>query len=221
MHTALLIGATGLVGDYLLRQLLADEQSGHIKVFTRRPTGYQNPRLEEHIVDFDQPREWNHLLQGDVLFSSLGTTLAQAGSQQAQYQVDYHYQYQAAQAAAENGVTTYVLISSTGADAEALLFYSRMKGELERDAKRLPFQRIRILQPGILAGSRSESRPAEKLGLWLATAASTMPLLRSYRPIHARTVARAMRHAALDKTPGVQTYALEQVFTLAGKSESE
>ncbi|WP_246285490.1 NAD(P)H-binding protein [Hymenobacter lapidiphilus] len=217
MNTALLIGATGLVGDYLLRQLLADEQWQHIKVFTRRPTGYQNPRLEEHTVDFDQPRTWNHLLQGDVLFSSLGTTLAQAGSQQAQYQVDYSYQYQAAQAAAENGVQAYVLVSSTGADAEALLFYNRMKGELERDIKRLPFQRIRIIQPGILAGPRAETRPAEKVGLWLATAASTMPLLRSYRPIHGRTVARAMRRAALDETPGVQTDTLEEVFTRAGK----
>ena len=99
------------------------------------------------------------------------------------------------------------------------MFYSRMKGELERDVKRLPFQRIHILQPGILAGSRTEKRPAEKVGLWLATAASTMPLLHSYRPIHARTVARAMRHAALDETPGVHTHTLEEVFTLAGTKE--
>ncbi len=220
MSTALLIGATGLVGDYLLRQLLADEQFTHLKVFTRRPTGYQNPRLEEYIVDFDQPRTWNEELRGDVLFSSLGTTLSQAGGQQEQYLVDYTYQFQAAQAAAENGVPTYVLVSSAGADAESLLFYNRMKGELERDIKRLPFQRIRIIQPGILAGPRTEQRLGEKVGLWLATAASTIPLLHSYRPIHARTVARAMHHAALDETPGVQTDSLEQVFTRAGKEGS-
>ena len=220
MYTALLIGATGLVGDHLLRQLLLDDQFTHLKVFTRRPTGYQNPKLEEHLVDFDQPRDWNHLLRGDVLFSSLGTTLRQAGSQEAQYTVDYTYQFQAAQAAAENGVATYVLVSSAGADADAFVFYSRMKGELERDIKRLPFQRIRILRPGILAGSRSEPRLGEKVGLWLATAASTMPLLHAYRPVHGRTVARAMRNAALDETPGVQTDSLEEVFTRAGREQA-
>ncbi|MBT9394246.1 NAD(P)H-binding protein [Hymenobacter sp. NST-14] len=212
-----MIGATGLVGDHLLRQLLSDDRFTHLHVFTRRPTGYQNPKLEEHLVDFDQPRDWNHLLRGDVLFSSLGTTLSQAGSQEAQYTVDYTYQFQAAQAAAENGVPAYVLVSSAGADADAFVFYSRMKGELERDIKRLPFQRIRILRPGILAGSRSEPRLGERVGLWLATVASAMPLLRSYRPIHGRTVARAMLHSALDERSGVQVETLEDVFRVAGK----
>lgn len=219
MPTALLIGATGLVGDQLLRQLLLDARFSRISVFTRRPTGYQNPRLEEHIVNFDQPRDWNQLLHGDVLFSCLGTTLQQAGSQDAQYLVDYTYQFQAARAAAENGVAAYALVSSTGADADSLLFYTRMKGELERDVKRLPFQCIRILQPGILAGQREQRRLGEKVGLWLATVVSAMPLLHSYRPIHARTVARALRQAALDTTPGIQTYALEQVFERAGKRD--
>ncbi|RSK33063.1 NAD(P)H-binding protein [Hymenobacter metallilatus] len=217
MYTALLVGATGLVGDYLLRQLLLDERFSHLKVFTRRPTGYQNPKLEEHLVDFNQPRTWNHLLTGDVLFSALGTTLRQAGGQQAQYKVDYTYQFQAAKAAAENGVPAYVLVSSAGADADALVFYSRMKGELERDIKRLPFRRISILQPGVLAGSRQQPRLGEKLGVLLATVAGTIPPLRAYRPVHGRTVAQAMIHAALNETPGVQTATLEDVFTLAGE----
>lgn len=215
MYSALLIGATGLVGDYLLRQLLLDDRFTHLKVFTRRPTGYQNPKLEEHLVDFDQPRAWNHLLIGDVLFSSLGTTLRQAGSQDGQYKVDYTYQFEAAQAAAENGVPAYVLVSSANADADALVFYSRLKGELERDIKRLPFRRIRILQPGILAGNRTAPRLGEKLGLLLATVAGTMPLLHAYRPIHARTVAQAMINSAIDPTPGVQTDTLEDVFRRA------
>ncbi|MDU0368792.1 NADH-quinone oxidoreductase subunit F [Hymenobacter endophyticus] len=217
MNTALLVGSTGLVGNYLLGQLLLDDRFTHLKVFTRRPTGYQNAKLEEHVVDFDHPRDWGHLLRGDVLFSSLGTTLRQAGSQRAQHRVDYTYQLDAAKAAAENGVHTYVLVSSANADPDALVFYSRMKGELERDAKRLPFQRIRILQPGILAGSRQEPRLGEKLGVLLATAAGALPMLHHYRPIHGRTVAQAMINAALDETPGVQTDTLEGVFTRAGK----
>lgn len=215
MKTALLLGATGLVGDYLLRQLLLDDRFGTIRIFTRRPTGYQNAKLEEHIVDFRQPQQWSPLLTGDVLFSTLGTTLKQAGSQQAQYEIDYTYQFQAAQAAAENGVEAYVLVSSAGADAESLLFYSRMKGELERDIKKLPFRRIRILQPGMLAGPRQEPRTGEKIGLVLGSVLSQLPLLRQYRPIHARTVAQALLNAGLDETSGVRTDTLEGVFTRA------
>jgi len=218
MKTALLIGATGLVGNYLLRQLLSDDRFDRIKVFTRRPTGFQNPaRLEEHLVDFDQSEQWQHLLTGDVLFSALGTTLRQAGSAAAQYKVDYTYQYRTAEGAAHNGVRTYVLVSSAGADADAFVFYSRMKGELERAVKRLPFQRIRILQPGMLAGARSEKRLAERIALPLTALIAKLPGLHQYRPIHGREVAQAMINAAFDEKPGVQTDTLESVFTRAKK----
>ncbi|WP_167855351.1 NAD(P)H-binding protein [Hymenobacter wooponensis] len=215
MKTAILIGATGLVGDYLLRQLLLDDRFTSIKVFTRRPTGYQNPKLQEHLVDFQQPQQWSELLTGDVLFSTLGTTLKQAGSQAAQYEIDYTYQYRAAQAAAEHGVEALVLVSSAGADAHSMIFYSRMKGELERDVKKLPFRRIRVLQPGMLAGARKEPRTGERIGLALGSLLGQVPVLRQYRPIHGRTVAQAMINAALDDTPGVQTITLEDVFIRA------
>lgn len=218
MRTALLIGATGLVGDHLLRQLLLDERFDRLKVFVRRPTGYQSPKLEEHVVDFDQPQAWSEALTGDVLFSTLGTTLRQAGSQEAQYKVDYTYQYRTAQAAASHGVPVLVLVSSAGADADSFVFYNRMKGELERDIKRLPFQRIRILQPGVLAGGRAQVRLGEKIGLVLASVVGAVPPLRGYRPVHARIVAQAMINAALDETPGVSTDTLEGVFTRAGQA---
>lgn len=218
MPTALLIGATGLVGDHLLRQLLLDERFDRLKVFVRRPTGYQSPKLEEQVVDFDQPQTWSEALTGDVLFSTLGTTLRQAGSQEAQYKVDYTYQYRTAQAAAANGVSAFVLVSSAGADADSFVFYNRMKGELERDIKRLPFRRIRILQPGVLAGGRAQVRLGEKIGLVLASVVGAVPPLRAYRPIHARVVAQAMINAALDEAPGVSTDTLGGVFTRAGET---
>jgi uncharacterized protein YbjT (DUF2867 family) len=218
MKTALVIGATGLVGDYLLRQLLLDPRFERIKVFTRRPTGYHNPaKLEEHIVDFDKPAEWQELLQGEVLFSALGTTRKQAGSQEAQYRVDHTYQLQTAEYAARNGTDTYVLVSAAGADKDSALFYNRLKGELERDVQALAFARIRILQPGVLAGPRAEARPLERLGIGAAALLGTVPLLRKYRPIHARTVARAMINASFDEQAGVQVDTLEEVFRRAGE----
>jgi uncharacterized protein YbjT (DUF2867 family) len=218
MKIALLIGATGLVGNYLLRQLLSDNRFATIKIFVRRPTGFKNPaKLEEHIVNFDEPEKWQHLLAGDVLFSTLGTTLRQAGSHHAQYKVDYTYQYRAAEAAAQNGVKTYVLVSSASADPDAFVFYMRMKGELERSIKRLPFQRIRIIQPGMLAGNRPEPRIAERIALPLAALLARVPGLAPYRPIHGREVANAMINAALDEKPGVQVDSLEGVFKRAAQ----
>lgn len=216
--TALVIGATGLVGDYLLRQLLTDTRFERVKVFTRRPTGYHNPaKLEEHIVDFDKPSEWQELLKGDVLFSALGTTLRQAGSKDDQYRVDHTYQLQTAENAARNGVDTYVLVSSTGADKDSTIFYNRMKGELERDVQALAFARTRILQPGVLAGPRPKTRPLEKLGIGAAALLGQLPGLRKYRPIHGRTVAKAMINASLDEEVGVQVDALDGVFRRAGE----
>ncbi|MBO0357812.1 NAD(P)H-binding protein [Hymenobacter sp. BT186] len=216
MKIALLIGSTGLVGNYLLRQLLSDERFSTVKVFARRSTGFQNPaKLEEHIVDFEAPEKWQHLLTGDVLFSALGTTLRQAGSQQAQYRVDYTYQYRTAEAAAQNGVKTYVLVSAASADPDSFMFYTRMKGELERSVKRLPFQRIRIIQPGMLAGNRQEPRLAERIALPLAALVAYLPGLAPYRPIHGREVAQAMINAALDEKSGVQVDTLEGVFKRA------
>ena len=115
MKTAIVIGATGLVGSALTSQLLEHPEFSGVKVFVRRSTHLSHQKLREHIVDFDKIDDWKHLLQGDVLFSAMGTTLNKAGSKAAQYRIDYTYQYNVAAAAASNGVPAYVLISSAGA----------------------------------------------------------------------------------------------------------
>ena len=109
---ALVIGATGAVGMDLVEQLLKDDAFERVTVFVRRPLAVENPKLTVHIIDFDHPEQWRELLQGDVLFSCLGTTIKAAGSQEAQWKVDYTYQYEAAKAARENGVEAYALVSS-------------------------------------------------------------------------------------------------------------
>lgn len=215
--TALVIGATGLVGRQLVEQLLADARFGKVRVFVRRSLERRHPKLEEHIVDFDRPQDWREQVKGYVLFSALGTTIKKAGSQEAQYRIDHTYQYETAQAAAQNGVPVYVLVSSAGASEGSRIFYSRMKGELERDVKTLPFSAIHIIQPGILAGQREEFRLGERIGLGLMSVLQYVPGLKAYRPIDASLVARAMIRAALREEPGVYTYTLEEVFRLAGR----
>jgi uncharacterized protein YbjT (DUF2867 family) len=215
MKTTLLIGATGLVGSYLLDLLLKDSRFDKIKVFTRRSTGKKDIKLEEFVIDFDNIEEWSHHLSGDVLFSALGTTISKAGSKDEQYKIDFTYQYNVADQAAKNGVGTYVLVSSAGADPSSKIFYSRMKGELEKTVSKLKFQNIRIIQPGILDGERSESRPMEKLVISVSRGLIYIPGLKKFRPIHAETVAKAMINAFFDGSAGICTYTLEEVFALA------
>lgn len=215
MKTALVIGATGLVGSELLNVLLADNRFDKVRVFVRRSTGNSHTKLEEHIVNFDAIDTWKQSLTGDVLFSAMGTTLKQAGSKDAQYKIDYTYQYNVAKAASENGVPQYVLISSAGASPQSRIFYSRMKGELEEAVKKLTFSNIHILQPGMLQGHRQEPRAGERIGIAVLSVLRSIPGLKKYRPIEGRTVARAMIHAAFRENARVEIWTLENVFTLA------
>ncbi len=211
---AVVVGATGLVGADLVRQLLADERFAAVATLVRRAGATPaHPKLVEHVVDFDAPDAWAPLVAGDVLFSALGTTIRAAGSQAAQYRVDHGYQLAAARAARANRVPTYVLVSSAGASPRSRLFYSRMKGELERDVEALALERTRILRPGMLDGDRREHRTGERLALRILRPLSPV-LPAPARPIHATIVARAAIAAALDPAPGIVRLEPADLFRL-------
>lgn len=212
MQKAIIIGASGMVGTQLLKQVLASDQYSEVLSLVRKPGTITHPKLSEITVDFSQPIDWEHLVTGDVLFSTLGTTLAKAGSKDAQYQVDFHYQYNVAKAAAKNEVNAYVLVSSAGASAKSGNFYLKMKGQLEDAVKMLPFNVFSILQPGQLDGQRKEKRITENLALKIMYGFNQLGLLKKYRPIHAEEVAKAMLKVAFKKQSG--TYTLDQIFDL-------
>lgn len=191
--TAIVIGATGLVGNALVQQLITDEQYGRIVILHRRSIGIHHPKLEVHIVNFDQPDTWRDLVKGDVLFSAMGTTLRKAGSKAAQYQVDFTYQYEVAKAASANQVPQYVLVSAAMAKPTSPFFYAKMKGQLEAAITTLSFQYIHIFQPGLLTGERKERRRAEEWSAVILGWIAKIPLLGHWRPISGEEVARAMR----------------------------
>ena len=137
---ALVIGATGSVGKDLVQQLIEDSSVERIDIFVRREVKIPAAKVVAHVVDFDHPETWADQLKGDVLFSCLGTTIRAAGSQDAQWKVDYTYQYEAAKAAKANGVKTYVLVSSVGANARSKVFYTKMKGALDEAVQELGFE---------------------------------------------------------------------------------
>lgn len=215
MKTAIILGATGLVGKQLLKELLANYSFDTVKIFVRRSTGITHPKLKEHIIDFDKPADWKDLVTGDVLFSAFGTTLAKAGSKEAQYRIDYTYQYQIAKIASANNVPVYVLVSAAGANPSSSFFYPRIKGELERDVTLLPFRTIHILRPGLLAGDREEKRMGEVIGYKVLNLLTRIPGLKQYKPILDIQVAKAMIHASLKEDAGTYKYTLSELFDLA------
>ena len=194
--TANIIGATGLVGKQLVLQLLDDKNFDKVRIFVRRDTGIQHPKLEQQIVDFSKQESWEKLLTGDVLFSALGTTLKQAGSKKKQYEIDFTYNLNFAQKAKENGIENYVLVSSVGANSKSGIFYTRMKGELDEAVAKIGFENLVILRPASLTGDRKEKRIAEKISIPVLNVLTGFTM-KKYRPISDKVVANAMINAAL------------------------
>ncbi len=211
-NVAIVVGATGLVGEHLVSQLLSRTEFDIIRIFVRRPIGLVHPNLEEHLIDFDQPETWRDLVKGEVLYSCLGTTIKTAKTKENQYLVDFTYQYEFARAAASNGVPVYILVSSMGADARSSIFYSRMKGELENAVSALKFNKLLIFRPSILEGERAENRSGEKFGL-VFLRFITHFALKNYQPTPADWLAAAMIRMSLDETEGIRVIEGEKILT--------
>jgi len=214
---ALVAGATGLVGSLLLDELLAAPDFGRIYAITRRPLLREHPRLANRTVQFDRIGEQLRGLACQVGFCCLGTTLREAGSEEAFRAVDHDAVLAFARAALETGVQRFVVVSSVGADPASANFYLRVKGETEQALARVGFETLDILQPGLLMGARREWRPLEvlaRVGMPLVN-----PLLRGarqqYRGIPARTVAQAMVGAARAHRRGVHRITYGGMLALA------
>ncbi|MFZ1282372.1 MAG: NAD(P)H-binding protein [Ignavibacteriaceae bacterium] len=214
MKTAIIIGATGLVGSFITLKLLDDNRYDKVKVFVRRSLEIVHSKLEENIVDFEKIDSWKELLICDELFSALGTTIKKAGSKETQYKIDFTYQHEIAEAASNNGVKNYFLVSSLGADYKSSNFYLRMKGNLDEKVQQLNFERIRIFRPSILIGLRSETRLGETLGIKIAgVITKIIPALKKYKPIKASLVAEAMIKSANQTTlEKIKIYQSEEIF---------
>ena len=200
---ALVIGATGAVGKDLVQQLIEDNSVERIDIFVRREVKIPAAKVVANVVDFDHLETWTDQLQGDVLFSCLGTTIRVAGSQDAQWKVDYTYQYDAAKAAKANGVKNYVLVSSVGANAKSKVFYTKMKGALDDAVQQLGFEACFILRPPSLIRKGSD-RFGEKVGILALKAFNAIGLMRSFTPMPTEAVAAAMIRLAKSGRQGVE-----------------
>jgi uncharacterized protein YbjT (DUF2867 family) len=205
MQTAIVVGATGATGQQLVQRLIEDAHFSKITIFTRSAFLVKHAKIEAHTVDFNLIDQWKHLIKGDVLFSTMGTTVKQAGSQVAQFKVDYTYQYNVAKAAAENNVHTYVLVSAAGARPQSLLFYFKIKCELEEAVKQLPFKSIHIFKPGLLDRAVRD-RKAETIGIKVINAFNKIGLLKSMKALHVHDLAEKMCIVSKSKLLGIHIY---------------
>ena len=202
--TALVIGATGATGSDLVSLLLEEEEFDKVHIFVRRDPCVHHEKLEIHIIDFDKLEEWKDLLKGDVLFSTLGTTIKKAGSQQAQWKIDYTYQYEVARAAKANGVDVMCLVSSAWSTSKSRMFYTRMKGQLEDDVKKIGFRSLSIMRPPSLIRKDSD-RFGERISVSLLKALNNLGVLRDIRPMPTSQVAHAMIVMAKQNKDGAFT----------------
>jgi len=205
MATAWLAGASGLVGGALLRRLLQDDHFERVVSFGRRSLPIQDPKLVQVETDFSSDGVFDAAAAPAVAFSCLGTTIRKAGSQEAFRRVDHDAVLAFAQAARRRGASTFIHVSSLGADPGSRAFYGRVKGETERDVQALGFARVHALRPSILDGDRDERRPAERVGLVIGLALA--PLLGKYRPTPVRAVAATM--VALARSPSTGSHVVE------------
>ncbi|MFN3503508.1 MAG: NAD-dependent dehydratase [Allorhizobium sp.] len=200
MHL-LLLGATGLVGSHVLNLALADPRVSTVTAPTRRPLP-ERPSLSAPIVDFDDLPEDPSIWSADAVICALGTTLKTAGSRERFRQVDHYYPLEIARLAKAHGARAFVLNSAKGADVKSLFFYSRVKGETERDILQLGFERTVLVRPGLIDGPRQEPRPMEQ---WAGRVLSMLnPILpSSLKANPPEAIARAMLDAAVSAAPGV------------------
>ncbi len=208
---AIIVGATGATGKDLLSMLLTDSIFEKISIFVRRETPISNRKLNIKVIDFNKPEEWQKLVKGDVLFSCLGTTLKAAGSKDAQWKIDYEYQYEFAKAAKENGVPNYVLVSSSSASTKSPFFYTKMKGQLEEDIKKLGFEKTIIFNPPLLE-RKNTKRAGEVWGSKIFKFLNALGILKSQKPVPTEILARAMINALKELNKGTHQIKEQEVL---------
>lgn len=207
---ALLIGATGSTGKFLLDELIQDDDYSAVTIFVRRSTGRSHPKLVEHVIDFSNLAQYSELITGDVLFSCLGTTLKDAGSQQKQWEIDFEIPANFARIARENRVSSIVLVSSADASPSSKIFYSRMKGELETTIAELNFGQYIIFRPGLLLREGTD-RTGEKVLVKILHFFNTIGLFKKYKPLPTSILAMKLAKAPWKMPQGTSVLKLQEI----------
>jgi len=192
--SAIVFGATGLVGSHLINILISDNRYDQIKVFTRRKLTIKNPKIKEYVIDLFHIKNYSENVKGDDLFYCIGTTSKKSKSKEEYREIEYQLPLNIAKIATKNNIQNFVIISSIGANAMSKSLYLQNKGELEDVLLKLSLNSLIILRPSLLLGKRSEFRIWEELGKYIFYPFSFLMFgkFKKYRPIKASDVAKCM-----------------------------
>ncbi|WP_194851774.1 NAD-dependent epimerase/dehydratase family protein [Nonlabens antarcticus] len=216
--SAVIIGATGLVGSTLLLQLLEDSRYEKVITLSRKRIPNNHPKHENYLADLFDPTTYKEELQGDHLFICTGTTKANTPDSEEYYRIEHDLPVDVAKTARENGINKVIAISALGADPNSRFSYNKGKGEMERDIEKLEFERCYFVQPALISGDRQEKRTFEDL--WGKFQKLIDPLLvgsfKKYRTIHPQTIARAMIDVAVNdyKQSRIESDALKEIASI-------
>ena len=194
---ALVLGATGLVGGYLMQNLVEDESYSEIRVLSRRPLDMDHPKVVvtlANLLDLDSQKE---LFEVDQVFCCIGTTQAKTPDKQEYPDIDYGIPVKAAQLAKDCGASVFAVISAMGANSASKVFYNRLKGEMEQDVARIGLPNLVIARPSLIGGKRQEERKGER---WAQRLMGSFDLLvpKPYKMIHPAQIASALKVLAND-----------------------
>ncbi|PIE47944.1 MAG: nucleoside-diphosphate sugar epimerase [Flavobacteriales bacterium] len=192
--TAIILGATGLTGRYLLDLLVAGDDYEKVKVFTRRPTGKKHPKIEEIICDLLHLEQNANSFTADEVFCCIGTTKAKTPDKTLYHAIDFGIPVSAAQLAAQQKIPTFSVISAIGAHADSTLFHSRTKGKMEQRVLACDIPNILIYRPSLIYGQRPEHRWFETIGTYMVKALQIFMVgkLKKYQAISGQDLAEAL-----------------------------
>lgn len=198
--TALVFGASGLTGKFVIEHLINDPDYELIKIFVRKELKIQHGKIRQVVINPDNIELISNEVVGDHLYCCIGSTIKKAGSKEVFYKTDHDLVERIAKIASSNKVRSFVVISSIGAKDRSSNFYLNTKGKMEESIKTFNFNNLSIVRPSMLLGIRHEKRLFEEAGKIVVRLLS--PLLigvtKKYKPIHASTVAKAMIKIAKD-----------------------
>ncbi|MCB9763693.1 MAG: NAD-dependent epimerase/dehydratase family protein [Alphaproteobacteria bacterium] len=207
-RSATILGATGLVGGHLLELLLEDPRWTSVTTLGRRPLGRRHDKLQDVVVDFEALDDHAARFAADDVLCCLGTTMKQVGSKEAFRAVDERYPLTAARLARDQGAGGFLLVSAVDANPHSLFFYNRVKGEVEARLREHGPDRVHVVRPSLLLGQRGQPRPMERFAERLFNGLGFVLVgpLSKYRPVHGRTVARALVTLAAEGEAGFHTW---------------
>ena len=223
-QTAVIIGASGLIGSNLLQQLLKDNDFSNVTILVRNKLPFEHLKLRQVIINFNHEDEYRQMGIGDIIFCCIGTTQKKVKGNKKEYEkIDVEIPVTAAETGSKQGFKKFLIVSSVGADVNSSNFYLHIKGKMENAIRQTLFSSISIFRPSMLLGQRSESRPLERVGQTIMKSFSFIFInkIKKYHPIQADQVAGAMIVVSKENTTGITVFEYNEMMSLINKDQHQ